>query len=167
MTALLDRLTLAAFVVAILCGSALDGCEAHAQDRRVDRDARDVAICLVAEYEHDGADWLAILDVLERRATAHRMTPAAMARAYCAVHRSPRPSTRQLRLRALPGGRPSRRLTLLYEAALVAARRGGPGTCSADHWGAPTGEDHARAVRAGWLRVDCGDTRNAMWAVPR
>lgn len=32
------------------------------------------------------------------------------------------------------------------------------------HWGAPYGEDLARAQRAGWRRVDCGDTANAYWA---
>jgi hypothetical protein len=156
-TALLDRATLILFVVAIFGASAFDGCEARAQSRPRPADVRDVAICLVAEYEHDGADWLAILDVLERRAAAHHMSTAAMARAYCAVHRSPRPSVRQLRLRALPGGRPSLRLARLYQAALVAARAGGPGTCDASHWGS------AEDVRLRWPRAvvaDCGVTRN-------
>lgn len=30
-----------------------------------------------------------------------------------------------------------------------------------------SGIDHERATRAGWLEVDCGETRNAFWLVPR
>lgn len=84
-----------------------------------------------------------------------------MARAYCAVHVSQRPSARQARIRALPGGNPSHRLAALYEAALVAARRGGPGTCAASHWGSP------QDVALRWPRavvVDCGATRNVFIA---
>lgn len=165
MTRLADSLILAAIISALGIGSCLDACgtRAEAQSRST-RDDRAVAVCLLAEDER-GTDWGAILDVLATRAAAHGMTPGAMARAYCAVHVSRRPSARQVRLRALPGGNPSHRLAALYRAALVAARRGGPGTCAADHWGAATGEDHARAVRAGWVRVECA-TRNAFWRVP-
>jgi hypothetical protein len=36
-----------------------------------------------------------------------------------------------------------------------------------DHWGSPRAGsiDMRRARRAGWTRVDCGDTRNAFWRV--
>mgnify|MGYP000061447843 CR=1 FL=1 len=33
-------------------------------------------------------------------------------------------------------------------------------------WGAATGDDYARAVGAGWTRVECGSTRNAFWRLP-
>ena len=48
----------------------------------------------------------------------------------------------------------------------TAAAAGGPGTCAAEHWGAATGDDYARAVGAGWTRVECGTTRNAFWRLP-
>ena len=54
----------------------------------------------------------------------------------------------------------------LVERALEAAAAGGPGTCAAEHWGAATGDDYARAVGAGWTRVECGSTRNAFWRLP-
>lgn len=146
----------------------------HAQSRprpqrhtqtRAERDLADVARCLVAEDER-GTDWGALLDVLARRAASHGMTSAGVARAYCAVHRVPRPSARQARIRALPDANPPPRLAAIYARALNAARSGGPGMCVAEHWGAATGEDYARAMRAGWTRVDCGSTRNAFWTVP-
>lgn len=146
----------------------------HAQSRprpqrhtqtRAERDLADVARCLVAEDER-GTDWGALLDVLARRAASHGMTSAGIARAYCAVHRVPQPSSRQARIRALPLANPPPRLAAIYARALDAARSGGAGTCAAEHWGAATGEDYARALRAGWTRVDCGVTRNAFWLVP-
>ena len=157
MTRLAEDLILATILTALSLGSCLscDARPAEAQSRAT-RDERAVASCLIGEDER-GTDWPAILDVLERRAAAHGMTPGAVARAYCAVHRAARPSARQLRLRALPGGNPSQRIAALYEAALVAARRGGPGTCSASHWGS------AQDVRRRWphaVVADCGATRN-------
>lgn len=35
--------------------------------------------------------------------------------------------------------------------------------CGAHHWGGPM--DDARAIRAGWAPVDCGETRNHFWRV--
>ena len=106
----------------------------HAQSRprpqwhtqtRAERDLADVARCLVAEDER-GTDWGALLDVLARRAASHGMTSAGVARAYCAVHRVPRPSARQARIRALPDANPPPRLAAIYARALDAARSGGP-----------------------------------------
>lgn len=141
--------------LALACASA-----AHAQD--AERDLADVAKCLVAENV-GGEDWHAILDVLERRARTAGVTVARMARLYCAVHRAPTPTKRQARIRALPAADSTRRLLDSYRRALIAARRGGPGTCSANHWG-DLGKDLARATRLGWTRVRCGETRNAFWS---
>ena len=124
----------------------------------------DIARCLVAENVA-GTDWSAILDVLERRARRAGWTVARMARAYCAVHRAASPTKRQQRIRALPAPDSISRLLDAYNRALVAARRGGPGTCRADHWG-DRGHDTVRALRLGWLRVDCGATANAFWRKP-
>ena len=43
----------------------------------------------------------------------------------------------------------------------------GPGEapCTPDHWGGPM--DHFRAVRNGWIQLDCGPTVNEFWKVPR
>jgi len=43
----------------------------------------------------------------------------------------------------------------------------GPGEapCAPDHWGGPM--DHHRAVRNGWVQLDCGPTVNEFWQVPR
>ncbi len=35
--------------------------------------------------------------------------------------------------------------------------------CAPDHWGMRYGVDMARALRAGWDRVTCGDSKNAFW----
>ena len=165
MTRILDDIVLGALLTVIGFGSC-SACDAQAQDRVVvvSQDDADIARCLVAESSR-AEDWPAILDVLERRATRGGMTVAEMARRYCAVHRVASPSLRQARIRALPeGGTP--RLQRLYARALVAVRSGGPGRCSAEHWGAASGSDLARALRLGWLRVDCGPTANAFWRRP-
>lgn len=39
--------------------------------------------------------------------------------------------------------------------------------CAPHHWGMPRGIDLRRARLAGWTRIDCGETRNAFWRVPR
>ncbi len=165
----LDAIILAGIAASIGIGSCVScsarPAEAQSRPRPRAEDVRDVARCLVAEDER-GDDWPSILDVLERRATARSMSTGAMARAYCAALRSTAPSARQARIRALPEGRPSARLARVWRAALEAALAGGPGTCLADHWGAPTGEDHERAVRAGWVRVDGCGARNAFWSLP-
>lgn len=136
---------------------------AAAQDTR---DTQDIAKCLIAE-NGSGSDWGAIMDVLERRARRAGVTVARMARAYCAVHRNPRPSARQLRIRALPSADSPPGMLERYNRALVVARRGGARTCRADHWGAAVGEDFARATRLGWKRESCGNTHNAFWMLPR
>jgi hypothetical protein len=157
-------LALLLVVAAIALTACLGDCRAQAQSRPRSADVADVARCLCAEDEQ-GGDWPAILDVLERRAAAHGMRVASMARAYCAIFVTRAPSARQARILALPGGSPSPRLAALYRRAVEAATRGGPGTCAASHWGAATGEDHTRAVRAGWSRTGCGPTRNAFWSL--
>lgn len=128
-------------------------------------DIADVAKCLIAE-NGAGGDWGAILDVLERRAERGNMSVAQMARAYCAVHRNPHPTPRQLRIRALPSASSLPNLLRRYAEAIKIAKRGGLRRCRADHWGASAGEDFARATRLGWTREYCGDTRNAFWRVP-
>lgn len=133
---------------------------APAASARAD-DVEDTARCLVAENV-TGEDWPAILDVLERRAAQAGVTVGRMARLYCAVHRAGSPTQRQTRIRALPAAGSPGRLLRAYQRALVAARRGGPGTCTANHWG-DRGRDFARATRLGWTSVVCGETRNAFW----
>jgi len=163
-TRILDDIVLGA-LLCVLGFSSCSTCDADAQSRPSARALADVARCLVAEDER-GTDWPAILDVLERRGASHGMSAAAVARAYCAVHRARVPSSRQARIRALPDAHPSPRLAAVYQRALEAAAAGWPGTCAAEHWGAATGDDYARAVGAGWTRVRCGETRNAFWRLP-
>lgn len=77
---------------------------------------------------------------------------------------------------SLPRGWPSsmawerfraRWLTLVgaARAHLSSAAKGCPE--QPQHWGAARGVDHERAMRAGWVRLDCGRTANAFWRVPR
>ncbi len=168
MSRILDDIILASLLVAFGFSSCECGSPLQAQSRpapvAVAGDLEDVARCLVAENV-PGTDWSAILDVLERRARRAHVSVGRMARAYCAVHRAATPTKRQARIRALPSPDSTRRLLDSYQRALVAARRGGPGTCSADHWG-DRGHDTARALRLGWLRVDCGATANAFFRLP-
>lgn len=166
MTRIVDDIILASLLVALGFGSCECANPLQAQSRpRVEAgELEDTARCLVAENV-PGTDWSAILDVLERRARRAGWTVARMARAYCAVHRAGTPTKRQQRIRALPSPDSTSRLLDAYQRALVAARRGGPGTCAADHWG-DRGHDTVRALRLGWLRVDCGATANAFWRKP-
>lgn len=168
MSRILDDIILGALLVALGFGSCECASPLQAQSRPAPvaepGDLEDVARCLVAENV-PGTDWSAILDVLERRARRAGWSVGRMARAYCAVHRAATPTKRQSRIRALPSPDSTRRLLDSYQRALVAARRGGPGTCSADHWG-DRGHDTARALRLGWLRVDCGETANAFFKLP-
>ena len=165
---IVDDIILGALLVALGFGSCECASPLQAQSRPAPvaepGDLEDVARCLVAENVA-GTDWSAILDVLERRARRAGWSVGRMARAYCAVHRAVTPTKRQARIRALPSPDSTRRLLDSYQRALVAARRGGPGTCTADHWG-DRGADTARALRLGWLRVDCGQTANAFWRRP-
>ena len=167
MTRIVDDIILASLLVALGFGSCECANPLQAQSRHAHVEAgelEDTARCLVAENVA-GTDWSAILDVLERRARRAGWTVARMARAYCAVHRAASPTKRQARIRALPAPGSTSRLLDAYQRALIAARRGGPGTCAADHWG-DRGHDTVRALRLGWLRVDCGETANAFWRRP-
>ena len=168
MSRILDDIILGALLVVLGFGSCECGSPLQAQSRPAPvaepGDLEDVARCLVAENV-PGTDWPAILDVLERRARRAGWSVGRMARAYCAVHRAATPTKRQSRIRALPAPDSTRRLLDSYQRALVAARRGGPGRCDADHWG-DRGADTARALRLGWLRVDCGQTANAFFRLP-
>lgn len=172
MNRLVDDAMLIAFAAAVVAGLGLDSCSCSSPLQAQSRptpvaepgDLEDVARCLVAENV-PGSDWDAILDVLERRARRAHVSVGRMARAYCAVHRAVTPTKRQARIRALPSPDSTRRLLDSYQRALVAARRGGPGRCDADHWG-DRGHDTARALRLGWQPVDCGATANAFFKLP-
>lgn len=39
--------------------------------------------------------------------------------------------------------------------------------CRPDHWGAAGGWNFERSLRLGWIEVDCGNTVNAFWRLPR
>lgn len=167
MTRIVDDLVLALILAAVSLGSCIscDARPAEAQSRSRSADVSAIAQCLVAEDEV-GTDWAAILGVLDRRAHEAGMSVASMARAYCAVHRTARPSRRQAWIRALPHDYPSQRIREVYARAVELVRTwDGVTPCAADHWGAASGEDHARAVRAGWVRVECA-SRNAFWRLP-
>lgn len=172
MSRFLDDVVMGAITASIIVGLGLDSCSCSSPLQAQSRpavaaepgDLEDVARCLVAENV-PGTDWPAILDVLERRARRAHVSVGRMARAYCAVHRATTPTTRQARIRALPSPDSTRRLLDSYQRALVAARRGGPGQCDADHWG-DRGHDTARALRLGWQPVDCGATANAFFKLP-
>ena len=172
MSRFLDDVVMGAITASIIVALGLDSCSCSSPLQAQPRpapvaepgDLEDVARCLVAENV-PGTDWDAILDVLERRARRAHVSVGRMARAYCAVHRAATPTTRQARIRALPAPDSTRRLLDSYQRALVAARRGGPRRCDADHWG-DRGHDTARALRLGWQPVDCGATANAFFRLP-
>jgi len=70
-----------------------------------------------------------------------------------------------------PWGAYRQRWLDLYELAGRVVEGEVAAQCEADHWGCPEGtfgcEDHERALRAGWQLVDCGETRNEFWRIPR
>lgn len=106
----------------------------------------------LAEREH-----AAIWHVLRRRADRAGWPIERMARAYSSpVRRGHWPAWAA----ALPGHVWSRVVT--NARAFLGGGVGDP--CpGAWHWGDRRG-DLARALRAGWRRVDCGPTKNLFWA---
>lgn len=101
------------------------------------------------------ADHVAIWSVLRTRADRAGWPIERMARAYSSPVRrghwpawaatAPREAWDRVRNRAL-----------LFLTGRLRAR------CRADHFGDARG-DLARALRAGWRRVDCGETKNIFW----
>jgi hypothetical protein len=71
-------------------------------------------------------------------------------------------------VRHAPWGAYRERWLTLYRAAGQIVRGEIHPQCQrpVDHWGMRHGVDFERAQRAGWDEVDCGETRNAFWAVP-
>jgi hypothetical protein len=139
-------------------------------------------------------DCAAIHEVLTRGAQRHRMRFQTFARAYSTrVFNPRREDTRAYVANLTPaGGRPSGWPTdiwvrtsrglerrshapwgqyrdawlALYEHAgqVISGEIGTPCEEDAHHWGGSM--DTHRAVRAGWLELDCGNTRNTFWQVP-
>lgn len=109
---------------------------------------------LEAGFRSD-ADHVAIWSVLRARADRAGWPIERMARAYSSpVRRGHWP--------AWAAAAPSsawdrvRKRALLFLTGRLRAR------CRADHFGDARG-DLARALRAGWRRVDCGETKNIFW----
>jgi hypothetical protein len=117
----------------------------------------------------------AIGAVYRRRSPSGEITPAIV-RAYSAAVR---PSTSRPWLLELDadGSRPAswpshldwerwrpRWLGLLGHAERVVSGEV-EAACEPDHYGARYGVDMLRAHRAGWTRVDCGNTANLFWRV--
>lgn len=157
-------LLVAAGVAAALCLAT--ECEAQASVE-YQSDLTTIGRCLVSEagpvLAPDHAAILAVLDTRARR-TPHS-TAADIARRYCQVHRR-------------PVGEHGRRVALMDALdladyapeviALVVGYLRGETVSAAcdvtpDHWGARTGRDLKRALRAGWRRAMCPGARNAFW----
>jgi hypothetical protein len=75
--------------------------------------------------------------------------------------------------RAMPWSRYRQRWLDLYAYAGEVVARRVSSRCARppDHWGCPMDRgrqclDHERAIRAGLLPVDCGDSRNEFWTLP-
>lgn len=162
----------------------------HAQDRVPPRVA--LARIAVSESGWDGKrDRAAIWHVLSRRAERHGMRLTSMARAYSSrVFDTERTDARRwiasldarhaLRTGGAPEHFPERLPWRIYrsrwssilaqaDAFLRDHVRDPCGDQAPDHWGMslPGSIDYRRATSAGWERVDCGDTHNAFWRVPR
>lgn len=140
-------------------------------------------VCVAeAGWETSTGDCAAIVHLLVRRAERRELSTRRMAALYSSRHFDrERTDARRwivgLDARAeRPAGWPARLPWPRYRedwlAALEhvrAALRGDvadPCRGEADHWGAPYGGDLERATAAGWVRLDCGETRNAFWRVP-
>lgn len=139
---------------------------------------RSLLTAFVAEADFDApADHAAIGHVLVRRATVQGVPVEELAQRYVSVFKPRVVSARAHWLRGLTtectpppawprNARWSRAACLNVVARARALLSGDlPDPCHgrAQHWGAPYGVDHARALRAGWERVDCGNTANAFW----
>ena len=134
---------------------------------RADDDALTLSRALVAEAgPRLRDDHVAILGVLQVRADRVGSTPALVARRYCPSVRGDARgahgrSVASMDLDGLRAYAPD--VVALAEAWLDGERPPSPCRGRPDHWGAPYGEDLARAQRAGWRRVSCGNDRNAFW----
>lgn len=111
------------------------------------------------------ADHPAILEVLQVRADRAGERIDVVAQRYCSVFRRPQGWHGRM-IAAMPIDQlvdyaPD--VYMLVSAWLRGTRL--PSRCyqTPDHWGAPGGHDMARAVRAGWTPVRCGQTANRFW----
>ena len=178
-------------VGALACASVFSSSSrAIAQERVPPRVA--LARIAVSESGWDGKrDRAAIWHVLGRRADRHGMRLTSMARAYSSRVFDPTRTDRRRWVAMLDprhalesGGRPEGfpdtlpwrnfrtrwRNILLHADAFLRSHVADPcGEDAPDHWGmsVPGSIDYRRAVGAGWERVDCGETHNAFWRVPR
>jgi hypothetical protein len=157
-----------ALIVALLlaagaCLLLARACTVDAQDRP----HLDAGRCLVAETDAREPDLTATAYVMLRRAARYHHDVDREARSYCAMYVARHPSARQL---AIASTRPEdrsargRQLRTALEALGSAERAESADPCrgQADAWGDRL-EDARRARRAGWLEVDCGETRDAFW----
>lgn len=138
-----------------------------------------------AGWDPSTGDAAAITNVLRRRAERRGTSIARMARLYSSGHfdrtRARRRWIAGLTLAASrPLGWPVQlawrgdyraRWLAMVEHVRAVLRGDLPDPCGgeADHWGARSEAlpDIHRARAAGWDELDCGDTANAFWRVPR
>ena len=121
-----------------------------------------LALTLVAEAEYAETDHAAILHVLDRRAARGGETPAQHAMRYSSFWRRPETPARVLRrIRKNPE---KWRATLERVRRFERGELPDPCRGRALHWGDREG-DLARAKRAGWARVSCGNTANLFWSI--
>lgn len=159
----------AAWIASVALAIALSAtCDAEAQV--MTRDVHDLARTLIAEADGHRADWRPILAALQARADRHGAPIAAVARRYSRIHRAIRPTPRMREILALPDALPSRRrgqwsAALVVVDAWLRGDRSHPCASTPTHFGDRRG-DAARAARARWIHVDCGQTANAFWRGP-
>jgi hypothetical protein len=172
-------------VAAIALGGSLfaPGPEARGHDDRTDgHPPAQLALAQIcaseASVQVETDDCAAIAHVLKRR--ARRMSFTAMALKYSTrvFQRDRRDARRWIAHLKPDGARPTGwpealpwskwqpRWLSLYRHAGRILRNEVPSPCATppDHWGGSM--DDWRAIKAGWQRVDCGQTLNHFWAVP-
>lgn len=165
MTRLADSLILAAIISALGLGSCLDACgtrvEAQSRATRDERAVVTLAQMLCGEADAHVADYAPILHTMQRRATAHGLSLAAMARAYSAPLRG-QGGSRGRWVRALPV-LPTPAYATTWQTALDTVRAFLRGEVSDPceretlHFGSPR---DARRRFPFAHPVDCGGTRN-------
>lgn len=134
-----------------------------------------------AGWQVDSGDCAAIVHVLSRRAAARGLTLERMAQLYSGRHvgieASPRPWVAHLTLdgaepdewpasASWPRHRDAWLEIVEHVRAVLRGDVNDPCGGRSAHWGAPYGADLRRAIDAGWVREDCGRTRNAFWSLP-
>lgn len=119
-----------------------------------------LAVTLFAEAGYHTPDYAPILQVMQTRAERQGVPIETLASRYSAAWKRP------LLKRRVMSEISNERFGEIVETVQAFARGKLRNPCKGrvDHWG-DRHTDMQRALKAGWKRIDCGETKNLFWRV--